>query len=77
MIINSDKKCTISIIDKQNITISRQKWLVAHPYTTRFVKRANKHTAMVPTAYGSLWFHDSLTHLKTSTDEIQTFWYVN
>ena len=31
-IIDSDKKCTISIIDKQNIAINRQNRLIAHPY---------------------------------------------
>ena len=30
-IIDSGKKCTISIIDKQNIAINRQNWLIAHP----------------------------------------------
>lgn len=31
-IIVSGKKCLISIIDKQNIMINRQNWLIAHPY---------------------------------------------
>ena len=31
MIIDYDRKCTISIIDKQNITINRQNRLIAHP----------------------------------------------
>ena len=30
-IIDSGKKCTISIIDKQNIAINRQNRLIAHP----------------------------------------------
>ena len=32
-IIDSGKKCTISIADKQNIVINRQNRLIAHPYT--------------------------------------------
>ena len=32
MIIDSGKKCTISIIDKQKFIINRQNRLVAHPY---------------------------------------------
>ena len=31
-IIDSGKKCMVSIIDKQNITINRQNRLIAHPY---------------------------------------------
>ena len=30
-IIDNGKKCTISIIDKQNIAINRQNRLIAHP----------------------------------------------
>ena len=25
------KNCTISVVDKQNITVNRQNWLIAHP----------------------------------------------
>ena len=32
MIIVIGKNCTISIIDKQNITVNRQNRLIAHPY---------------------------------------------
>ena len=45
-IIDSGKKCTISIIDKQNIAINRQNWLIVHPYY-RNVRRLSPTKTLV------------------------------
>ena len=41
-IIVSGKKCSMSIIDRQNIPINRQNRLIAHPYNTPYPKNLTK-----------------------------------